>query len=89
MMRAIRAYQRLAVNRVPTCRYLPTCSVYAHEAIEHHGAWRGGWLAARRLGRCQPFGGHGLDPVPVPHQHLDLDVNLDLDRRPSGEGAHA
>ncbi|MDE2802601.1 MAG: membrane protein insertion efficiency factor YidD [Chloroflexota bacterium] len=46
------------------CRYLPTCSEYAEEAIEAHGAVRGGWLALRRLARCTPWGGHGFDPVP-------------------------
>jgi hypothetical protein len=46
------------------CRYLPTCSVYALEALDRHGAWRGGWLAARRLSRCHPWGGSGYDPVP-------------------------
>lgn len=46
------------------CRYLPTCSSYALEAIEHHGAVRGGVLAARRLLRCHPLGGDGYDPVP-------------------------
>jgi hypothetical protein len=46
------------------CRYLPTCSDYAAQALILHGPWRGGWLAARRLCRCHPFGGSGLDPVP-------------------------
>jgi len=48
----------------PACRFEPSCSRYAQEAIERHGAGRGAWLALRRLGRCHPFGGSGLDPVP-------------------------
>ena len=46
------------------CRYLPTCSAYADEAIARHGAWMGGWMAAARICRCHPWGGHGFDPVP-------------------------
>ena len=46
------------------CRFQPTCSAYALEALERHGGLRGGWLAARRLLRCHPFGGAGFDPVP-------------------------
>lgn len=48
------------------CRFLPTCSNYALEALSKHGVWRGGWLTLRRLGRCHPWGGAGLDPVPEP-----------------------
>jgi putative membrane protein insertion efficiency factor len=48
------------------CRYLPTCSVYAQEAIHRHGPAQGSWLALRRLLRCHPWGGHGYDPVPAP-----------------------
>ena len=48
------------------CRYLPTCSDYAAEALILHGPVRGGWLAARRLCRCNPWGGSGYDPVPPP-----------------------
>lgn len=47
-----------------TCRYLPTCSDYADEAIAQHGAWAGGWMALARISRCHPWGGDGLDPVP-------------------------
>ena len=61
---AISVYQRFSAGRLPRCRFHPSCSQYAREAIAGHGAVRGTWLAARRLGRCQPFGGHGFDPVP-------------------------
>ncbi len=46
------------------CRYLPTCSAYALEALEKHGAIKGGWMALRRIGRCNPWGQCGHDPVP-------------------------
>ncbi len=48
----------------PACRFYPSCSEYAEEALERHGAWRGGWLAARRLCRCGPWHCGGCDPVP-------------------------
>ena len=61
----IRAYQfTLSAVIGRQCRYLPTCSDYAAEAIGHHGLWVGGWMAGARLCRCHPFGGWGYDPVP-------------------------
>jgi hypothetical protein len=47
------------------CRYLPTCSSYAADAIRAHGAWAGSWMGFARLCRCHPFGGHGWDPAPT------------------------
>lgn len=46
------------------CRFNPTCSEYALEALERHGAWRGTWLTLRRLAQCHPLGAYGADPVP-------------------------
>ena len=61
----IRAYQVGLSPILPaSCRYTPTCSEYARQAVERHGAARGSWLAMKRLGRCHRFGGHGHDPVP-------------------------
>jgi putative membrane protein insertion efficiency factor len=48
----------------PSCRFMPSCSQYAIEALERHGAIKGGWLATKRILRCHPWGGHGHDPVP-------------------------
>ena len=47
-----------------SCRFDPTCSVYALEALRRHGGIKGGWMAARRVGRCHPWGGAGVDDVP-------------------------
>ncbi|MBN8543860.1 MAG: membrane protein insertion efficiency factor YidD [Alphaproteobacteria bacterium] len=65
----IRVYQ-LAISPFtpPACRYLPTCSQYAAEAIKVHGACAGGWLALKRIARCHPWGGSGIDNVPEKHE---------------------
>ena len=64
LMLPIRAWRLVSVHLTPRCRFHPSCSAYAIEALEHYGALRGLWLAVRRLGRCHPWGGGGLDPVP-------------------------
>ena len=62
LVRFYRAY--ISPLRRPCCRYIPTCSQYALEALEKYGAIKGGYLALRRILRCHPLGGSGYDPVP-------------------------
>ncbi len=63
---AIRFYQlTLSAILGRRCRYLPTCSEYADEAICRHGVWAGGWMGLARICRCHPFGGSGYDPPPA------------------------
>ena len=66
LTRAVRWYQRAVSPRkpAPTCRFTPTCSEYAAQALEKHGALRGTWLATWRVVRCNPLVPGGLDPVP-------------------------
>lgn len=66
LLALIRFYRRaISPYTAPKCRYIPTCSQYALEAIEKYGACKGGWLAFRRICRCHPFSKHGpYDPVP-------------------------
>ncbi|MFN7184965.1 MAG: membrane protein insertion efficiency factor YidD [Alphaproteobacteria bacterium] len=62
----IRLYQlALSPFTPPSCRFTPTCSQYATEAITRHGACAGGWLALKRIARCHPWGGSGVDQVPL------------------------
>ena len=69
----IRGYQYLVSPLLgPHCRFYPTCSSYAQEALQRHGIIRGGWLAVQRLSRCHPWHAGGEDPVP------DLNVGEDL-----------
>ena len=79
----IRFYQEAVSPWTPaSCRYTPTCSGYAREAIEVHGAGRGTWMALRRFVRCNPWGGYGYDPVPgVGSTHVHESVG-------HGAGAH-
>lgn len=60
----VRGYQRVREGRPSPCRFTPSCSDYALDALSAHGATRGGWLTVRRLARCHPWGGQGWDPVP-------------------------
>jgi len=64
LLAVVRSYQRLTAHRPSPCRFDPTCSTYALEALHQHGALRGSWLTVRRLSRCHPWGGYGWDPVP-------------------------
>ena len=75
----VRAYQLVIWPMTPpSCRFYPSCSQYALVAVERHGAFRGGWLALRRLGRCHPWTPGGIDDVPpargdgsAPHLHAE------------------
>ena len=75
LVRLITLYQHAISPYWPgACRYAPTCSHYAQEAILTHGALKGGWLALKRLAGCHPWGGQGYDPVPgaeAGHDRLD------------------
>lgn len=75
MLWLIQFYRRgISPNTPPACRYQPTCSQYAVTAIERFGAWKGGWMAAWRILRCNPFSKGGYDPVPeVPNTTLRRD----------------
>jgi putative membrane protein insertion efficiency factor len=65
MQAALRGYRWFISPLLPAaCRFHPSCSQYAEEAVQRHGAWRGGWLAARRVCRCGPWHPGGFDPVP-------------------------
>jgi hypothetical protein len=64
LVAAVHVYQAVSSMTPGSCRFEPTCSQYALTALRRHGALRGGWLAVRRIARCHPLGGWGVDPVP-------------------------
>jgi putative membrane protein insertion efficiency factor len=72
LMLPIRAWRLVSVHLPPRCRFHPSCSEYALQALTIHGAGRGTWLAVRRVGRCHPWHDGGLDPVPPPNVRSTL-----------------
>ena len=72
LIKIIRLYQAVTVRRLPVCRFDPSCSSYAIEAVSQHGASKGAWYAMRRIARCTPWGGWGYDPVPLPNQRVEV-----------------
>jgi len=74
ILASIHAYQGLRAGRPSPCRFYPSCSAYAVEAVEKHGMWRGSLLAIRRISRCHPFGGHGVDLVPLHQGRADREL---------------
>ena len=84
----IRLYQR-TVSRVlpPSCRFVPSCSEYGYEAIQRYGIVRGGGMAIWRILRCNPWGGHGYDPVPDIKQRAEGMLPKGLPQKAEHRGA--
>ena len=84
---SIKVYQKFLSPFWPsTCRYYPSCSHYTFEAVERYGALKGVWLGMKRLGRCQPWGGSGYDPVPLPASSPGAEARPGA-QRPRSRGA--
>jgi uncharacterized protein len=77
LVRMVDWYQRALDGRPSPCRFTPSCSSYAREALLVHGSRRGLWLTVRRLARCRPLGPSGWDPVPEPHERHALHAHHD------------
>jgi len=87
---ALRGYKRWISPMLPNaCRFVPTCSEYAQEAVELHGALRGSWLATGRLLRCHPFSRAGFDPVPQPSRSSQHVCNFEIMPQSLAGGAFA
>ena len=85
MAAVITGYRRfVSPLLMPRCRFLPSCSAYALEAVQLHGAARGSWLAVRRLSRCHPFHAGGIDPVPAVRGTVPPSEGLALPMRSQG-----
>jgi putative membrane protein insertion efficiency factor len=78
LMLPIRAWRLISVHLPPRCRFHPSCSQYALEALTVHGAARGSWLAVKRVGRCHPWHDGGLDPVPPAPAAAPADVRANV-----------
>ncbi|MCD1260654.1 membrane protein insertion efficiency factor YidD [Paenibacillus athensensis] len=90
LQQPIRFYQKfISPLKPPTCRFYPTCSHYALEAMETHGALRGSWLTAKRLVKCHPFHPGGLDPVPPAQTAAKADEKAGEGTSGEGGGAPA
>jgi len=77
LIRLVNAYQRAFEGRPSPCRFTPSCSSYAKQALQSHGTRRGLWLSLRRLVRCRPFGPSGWDPVPLPRGERSVRERFD------------
>jgi uncharacterized protein len=82
LLLVVHLYRSTAALRSPRCRFAPSCSSYALEAIKVHGARRGAWLAVRRIGRCHPWNPGGVDHVPTPPTKRPADVARQTDAAP-------
>ncbi len=86
LIAALRFYKRwLSPLLGQRCRFVPTCSEYAMTAVERYGALKGSWMAARRIGRCQPFHPGGYDPVP---ERPGIESNASAKPGPGSEAGH-